>query len=743
MKDENVIHNSISDSLRTLEDLFNTSLSTGKISGGDITDNGDGTVKVSAGHGYIRPVDDDNGEILFCDWSEESSLSLTNNSTNYIYVDYNNGEPIVKATTSFPSDHNTKILLGIVYREDNELHITTAGQAVTNYNLKTFFKDVDINGEFQRVNGLLLSEKPDRKFAISEGTIYVGLTKTTFNAFDTSSGDTFTYYYRDGSGGWTKVTGQTQIDNLHYDDGSGTLAELSNPSGWRKYYGVHWVYVDNDGHVFVLYGQGDYLLTEAENATPPSELPPILQGIGSKLVGKIIIEKNASSFQAIYSAFETEFTPSVVTDHNLLSGLQGGASDEYYHLTESQHTEANSFLDGGNKTHTDIDNHIEDMSIHFTKNSINLQDLNNVNSSISPTDGQVLVWNATNNYWTAGTVSGGGSSDDINVEDLTGNKTLVAGTDAKYQWLNPNGASRTITLDTSSAAKGDRFIIKNNANYSYSYYLDVYSGSTLVDRIRSQSIKEFIFDGSDWIPASTETLEKNIAIGNSANAYSYGVAIGEDSNASYRGVAIGRNANGNYYGVAIGYYSFGSTSGVSIGYNASGYNYGVAIGKGADTDTNPYSIALGYYSKCSSYGQTAINIDDSTSPHSQYVQYRLTVQTTDSTQTEMWAAGSSGQRINIRPQSHFAFKGIIVARNDADNEGMSWEVKGMIKRDASGNTSLVGTPTITEIAKDGTLSWSVSIEADDTNDALVIKVTGEDGKTIRWAAVLDGVEVTV
>jgi hypothetical protein len=34
-----------------------------------------------------------------------------------------------------------------------------------------------------------------------------------------------------------------------------------------------------------------------------------------------------------------------ITDHNLLPGLQGGAVDEYYHLTDADYTELTEWLD--------------------------------------------------------------------------------------------------------------------------------------------------------------------------------------------------------------------------------------------------------------------------------------------------------------------------------------------------------------------------------------------------------------
>ena len=333
-----------SPAIDTIQEAISALWSAGKISGGKITDNGDGTISVSAGAGFIKATDSDTAELKSFEWSTDDSVALTDNSTNYIYIEYNAGTPQVTASTSLPTDHNTNVLLGLVYRDGTDLHIVTAGQVISNYKEKTLFKDLEINGKFQRVKGIKISETGTRNFTITSGIVYAGLTKVNVPAFDSSGSDVFTYYYRDGGTGWIKETGKTQIDNKYYDDGTGTLAELSDPLGWRHYYGVHWVYQDIDGHVFVVYGQGNYSLTEAQNAQPPSTLPDIISSIGG-LVGKIIIEKNASSFESIESAFDTPFVPSAVIEHNELAGIQGGSTDEYYHLTETEHAKVQNALE--------------------------------------------------------------------------------------------------------------------------------------------------------------------------------------------------------------------------------------------------------------------------------------------------------------------------------------------------------------------------------------------------------------
>jgi len=327
-----------------VQDIINTVLSPGKISGGGFTDNGGGSLRVDAGTGLIKTSNSDTAPNKYFDWAQDADVPLVADSVNYIYVEYNGGTPQITSATSIPADRNTNILLGLGYYNGVDIHFVEAGQYIANYPKLTFWKDVEVNGNLQRVSGFEISETDTRNFAITAGSFYAGLLKKSFSSFNSSLGDTFIYMYRDGSGDYTEVAAQTQIDNLHYDDGSGALATLSNISGWRHYYGVHWVYVDADGHTFCIYGRGDYALTDAENATPPNDIPDLLSKIG-RIVGKIIIEKNASSFVSVQSPFATQFVPTTVLEHNYLSALQGGTADEYYHLTSSEHTELHEWLD--------------------------------------------------------------------------------------------------------------------------------------------------------------------------------------------------------------------------------------------------------------------------------------------------------------------------------------------------------------------------------------------------------------
>jgi hypothetical protein len=85
----------------------------------------------------------------------------------------------------------------------------------------------------------------------------------------------------------------------------------------------------------------------------------------------------------------------------------------------------------------------------------------------------------------------------------------------------------------------------------------------------------------------------------------------------------------------------------------------------------------------------------------------------------------------------WTFEVKLSAYHDTDNEGAWWIIRGGIISNDGGDVALVGS-LITESGKDSSLSTATAIVvADDTNDALEIRVTGVAAKNIRWVAVVD------
>lgn len=321
----------------------------------------------------------------------------------------------------------------------------------------------------------------------------------------------------------------------------------------------------------------------------------------------------------------------------------------------------------------------------------------------------------------------------INVETLTGNKTLTSNTDEMYQFLNANGTHRTITLDTASASAGDRFIIRNTVNWNLPYYLEIKQSTTTLDKCCCGTVKTFIFDGTNWKFADNGTGDatddkKNTAIGAKARAYNYSIAVGYDTSASSAAISIGYAANS-------------TNNGVSIGFASNATNYGVAIGRSAKTNSKHYGVALGYYSETERYAEIAHNINGSDTDQ----ENNITIggwegSTTDATPLEIFCGGIANQRFTIRPSSVLGFRLIVTARDNVAGHVGMWTISnGVIKRDGVGNTAMATAATVTEIV-DESGDWSVAVTADDTNESLKIEVTGDATNPVQWAARLDGVE---
>ena len=314
--------------VQQMQDVYH---STGLVSGGGITDAGSGQIDVAAGEGYIRATDDRLDTLEACAWSASLATALTDNALNYVYVFYNAGTPAVTVSISEQST-NDYLKLGSVYRSGTTLHITESSAYFVGDHAVQMISRLQGTAAFAHESGGVVSETGTRNIAITAGTFWEGLNQITTAAVDTSAAGTFSYYYRDGVGGWTEVASSTAIDNTQYDDGSGTLATLSNNK-----YGVHWVYLDYEGNVYVVYGTGDYTLTDAQNAATLSSVPAFFTD-HARLIGKITILKSAASFTEAVSTFSTTFATTTAAAHNELSGLQGGTTAEYYHLTSAEYT---------------------------------------------------------------------------------------------------------------------------------------------------------------------------------------------------------------------------------------------------------------------------------------------------------------------------------------------------------------------------------------------------------------------
>jgi len=93
--------------------------------------------------------------------------------------------------------------------------------------------------------------------------------------------------------------------------------------------------------------------------------------------------------------------------------------------------------------------------------------------------------------------------------------------------------------------------------------------------------------------------------------------------------------------------------------------------------------------------------------------------------------------LNIAAGKTMAFDILLVGRSDA-GESAAYRFQGAIKN-VGGTTSFVGTPSKTVLGEDDPV-WDGSCVADNTQDALAIRVSG-NSESIRWVATVQTAEV--
>ncbi len=345
---DNVVLHTTAGVDRTLTDYINTMQSAGYVMGGDFTDGGSGNASISAGVGFIKTSDAVGASSLGIEWSADTALALVDNATNYIYIDYNSGTPIVKASTTNPTDFRTIIHLGKIYRDGTDLHLFKAGAYIPEVSTSSIKRWISQFGEVALTSGGVVAETGERYLTVSAAKLYGGVVPVVTSSVDTSGADTFTQYYTDGAGGWNESE-VSQINNSQYNNG-GTLTNLSN-----NRHRTDFAYLDNDGHLMIIFGtNNDYFLSDAQEEPVPSSVPDIVAQF-STLIAKIIVKEGETNLEEIDN-LETgaTFSSSGTVVHNELASIQGGTADEYYHLTSAEHTvvQATSGANTGDQTIT-------------------------------------------------------------------------------------------------------------------------------------------------------------------------------------------------------------------------------------------------------------------------------------------------------------------------------------------------------------------------------------------------------
>ena len=329
-----------------LQSQLNDALSAGWISGYVISDAGGETVNVTTGEAFIRTSNSATAELKYHDDRLTGTYAISGGSvptgaTRYVVLNYNGGTPTVQLSATDTSNENSILLLGEAHNVGGTLALHNrqkkAGNGVNR--VSKVLRDIleAANGAYALIHsgGIVTdANAPSRKLHVTAtaGHDLISFDTIDLGVLDTSTSDTFTAVYRDGAGGFTRVSAQTDWANTQYDDNSGTLATMT-----ASYWANLWVGLGYNGDMFVMYPQAEYSTqVAAEAESKPTQRPEEYDEHGF-FVSRITFQKSAASpttITDIRPRINSTTSVSGTSTHNDLGGLNAG---DYKHLTAAEY----------------------------------------------------------------------------------------------------------------------------------------------------------------------------------------------------------------------------------------------------------------------------------------------------------------------------------------------------------------------------------------------------------------------
>lgn len=488
---------------KTLNDLFRLYESPGRLTGGSIVSNGDGTVNVTAGTGLIRIADDDVSQLYFMNWST-ATLAIPNLSTVYVGVEYNGGAPRVTNRTSFSWNKDTEFSLGRVINEqinnNNGLHVISnpwwVGDSTAN-----IIERFRAFGRIKRddyIGGLILSATGIRQISVTNGTLWSNLNEFDIGAINTNTSGTIEVYWHNSTGHWFDQD-QSQYNVTHYNPAGAGLTALNN-----NYYANWWVYAEaDDKEIAMIYPQAQYSSAAAAEAeSPPSTLPSHISQNGI-LIGRILIKQNTNAPVETQSAFSTVFSASAASDHGNLAGLADDDHTQYVLNTGDSLTGNLTFTAGNGLNASSIQNPYWVDTISGVNGYIPMwSDSNTLSTSLGPRLYEYMGSLGINTLSPTFMVDINGTT------RITGNltitDTILGNLNASYiqnpPWLT--------IIDNSTLT--NRIIALESSNSSMDTRMDNMESSNIT---QANAISELVTSNGTMLPKSGGTMSGSINMG--------------------------------------------------------------------------------------------------------------------------------------------------------------------------------------------------------------------------------------
>ena len=311
-----------SPTINQLQEYLDNTGSSGFFLGGDLSDGGAGTLDISAGSGFIRTTNDKNAELQSFKWDAVSGMAVTDDTTQYVYVD---DDGVISLSQDEFLERPDLIQIGVVVKESGIIqHAFKLGVRLEDSigEAGRLLRRVLGISRNNRLGGLILGQSGDANLDVTmtAGQLEWGRTSYLISSFDTSGEDTFATY--SASGEENPIA--SQWNNTHYDN-SGTLTEMTN-NRWAN----HFVYLEPDDHIVFVFGREQFVTeAQAENEGVPSTSLPTRITETSILIGRFTFKKSSNTATVSTNFPAGQFNSAGVTDHGNLAGLTDNDHPQY------------------------------------------------------------------------------------------------------------------------------------------------------------------------------------------------------------------------------------------------------------------------------------------------------------------------------------------------------------------------------------------------------------------------------
>ena len=239
---------------------------TGLAEGGILsTGAGNDEFSISDGFGYIvnSYTDLDNATFIKVAWTGLTNITILNpaNVLNFVYID-SSGTVVQQATNFTLEQRRNFIVLGIIISANtvDVTDVTQLSDSVVDVS-HTLSDLLEAIGNINLSGNAFSAAATDLTITKSLGLSFLRSSNLSINLKNPNnitsaliSTATLVQVFSDGSGGINTIVGQTDIDPLQFDDGSGTLASVPN-NQWTNQR-IFFFPIAND--VVVQYGQNTF-----------------------------------------------------------------------------------------------------------------------------------------------------------------------------------------------------------------------------------------------------------------------------------------------------------------------------------------------------------------------------------------------------------------------------------------------------------------------------------------------------